>query len=108
MPNEQLLFHSDQGANYCSNTFRNYLESLNVEQSFSRPHTPHDNAVAETFFSHMKREELYRRRLRSENEFRKMVDDYMEFHNNIRPHSTLKNKTPEQVELAFACSKGVS
>ena len=56
----------------------------------------------------MKREELYRRRFRSENEFRNVVDDYMEFHNNIRPHSTLKNKTPEQVESAFAYSQGIS
>ena len=107
-PNENLTFHSDQGSNYRSNTFRNYLESLNVEQSFSRPHQPHDNAVMETFFSHMKKEELYRRRFQSENEFMKAVDGYMEFHNTTRPHSTLKNKTPKQFEKDFLCNHGVS
>ena len=88
-----------------ANTFRNYLHSLNVEQSFSRPHTPHDNAVTESFFSHMKRGKLYRRRFRSENELRKAVDHYIEFHNTDRPHSTLRNKTPEQVEAIFAQSQ---
>ena len=107
-PVEHLTFHSDQGGNYRSNTFRSYLSSLGVEQSFSRSHTPHDNSVAESFFSSLKREELYRRKFRSENEFRKVVNDYMTFYNTVRPHSTLKNKTPEQVEATFAYSKSIS
>ena len=33
-PQDNLLFHSDQGANYTSRTFMTYLKQLNVQQSF--------------------------------------------------------------------------
>ena len=51
-------FHRDQGRNYTSYAFRNCLREHGVHQSFSNPATPHDNAVAEAFFSVLKREEL--------------------------------------------------
>ena len=45
-----LIFHSDRGAEYTSNNFRNLLEMLGVQQSFSRPASPNDNACTEGFF----------------------------------------------------------
>lgn len=96
-----LTFHTDRGANYRSRTFCNYLKSLNVTQSFSRAHIPYDNSVMETFFSNLKREELYRSKYRSENEFRKAVDKYMLFYNEQRPHAKNAYKTPLRKELDF-------
>lgn len=78
-PDNNLLFHTDRGANYRSNTFCSYLKSLNVTQSFSRADIPYDNSVMESFFSSLKREELYRTKYRSENEFRTAVKNYMIF-----------------------------
>ena len=72
-PNDGLIFHSDRGMNYRSNAMSSYLQSLNVIQSFSRAHVPYDNSVMESFFSNMKREELYRTRYRSEREFNAAV-----------------------------------
>ena len=57
---ESLIFHTDQGSNSRSRTFRRYLEERNVTQSFSKSGVPYDNSVMELFFSTMKREELYR------------------------------------------------
>ena len=68
----------------------------NVVQSFSRTGTPHDNAVAEAFFSALKKEELYRKKFQSEREFLKSVTEYIVFYNNERPHGTLAYKTPEK------------
>ena len=76
-PDENLIFHTDNGSNYTSKTFRDYLKKLGVTQSFSRPHIPYDNSVMESFFANMKREELYRAKYRSEKEFRKAVKEYM-------------------------------
>ena len=76
-----LMFHTDRGANYRSKTFCTYLKSLEVTQSYSRAHVPYDNSVMESFFSSLKREELYRTKYRSENEFRTAVDNYMVFYN---------------------------
>lgn len=100
-PDRKLIFHTDRGSNFRSKTFCDYLKSLQVTQSFSRAYVPYDNSVAESFFSSMKREELYRTKYRSESEFRKAVDNYMEFYNIKRPHQKLKYKTPEQAENNF-------
>lgn len=56
-----LTFHTDRGSNYRSETFCNLLQQLGVTQSFSKASTPYDNSVVESFFSSLKREELYRK-----------------------------------------------
>ena len=100
-PTGDLLFHTDRGANYRSKAFCSYLTSLGVKQSFSKSHTPFDNSVMESFFSSFKREELYRRKYRSEYEFRTAIDEYMEFYNKRRPHKKNKYKSPYQKESEF-------
>ena len=100
-PRNDLLFHTDRGSNYRSKTFCTYLKSLGVTQSFSRAHVPYDNSVMESFFSSLKREELYRTKYRSENEFRTAVKNYMIFYNEKRPHAKNGYKTPLSRELEF-------
>lgn len=100
-PNDALIFHSDNGSPYVSRTFCDYLRSLNVTQSFSRKHIPYDNSVMESFFSNMKREELYRYKYRSEKEFKAAIDKYMVFYNTERPHAKNKYKSPDQKEADF-------
>ena len=97
-PGDGLIFHSDRGTQYASQSFRQLLLSCHVEQSFSRTGRPHDNAVAESFFASLKREELYRRNYRSVAKFRQVVDDYINFYNTKRPHRTLNYKCPDEVE----------
>lgn len=101
-PENNLLFHTDRGSNYRSKTFCTYLKSLGVTQSFSRAHVPYDNSVMESFFSSLKREELYRTKYRSENEFRTAVKNYMIFYNEKRPHAKNGYKTPAKRELEFS------
>lgn len=67
-----------------------------------RAHVPYDNSVMETFFSSMKREELYRKKYNSEREFLSAEDEYISFYNEKRPHAKLKYKTPEQKEAEYA------
>lgn len=102
---QSLMFHSDQGAQYTSMTFRKLLRMNKVVQSFSAPGQPHDNAVMESFFSFMKREEIYRTHYKSEQQFAKSVDNYIEFYNTQRPHSTLNYKTPDQFEALYEVKK---
>lgn len=100
-PGPGLVFHSDRGTPYRSKAFVTKLNEHAMVQSLSRPGKPHDNAVIESFFSSMKREELYRREYRSEATFRQGVAQYIEFYNTKRPHSALHHKTPAQVEQAY-------
>lgn len=46
----------------------------------------------------MKREEIYRNQYKSETQFVKSIENYVEFYNNRRPHRTLNYKTPDQFE----------
>lgn len=101
MPGNELLFHTDNGSHYRSYAFCKYLKELGVQQSFSRPHIPYDNSVMETFFSSMKREELYRTKYRSERELKKAIDDYILFYNEKRPHARNSYKTPTEVEKLY-------
>lgn len=57
---QSLIFHSDQGAQYISKTLCKLLRINKLDQSFSAPSQPHDNAVMESSFSFMKREGIYR------------------------------------------------
>lgn len=106
-PEGELLFHTDNGSNYISATFMKYLDSLHVKQSFSRAYTPYDNSVCESFFSSMKREELYRYKYPTVAEFKRSIDKYINFFNNERPHKTLKYKTPNAYENNFWLEQGV-
>lgn len=55
---EGLISYSDPGLQYTSFVFRRHLRELKVKQSFSNPGMPLENAVAESFFLCMKRDEL--------------------------------------------------
>jgi transposase InsO family protein len=47
-----LIFHSDQGAQYASEFYRDKLKLLGITQSMSRSGNCYENAYAETFFTH--------------------------------------------------------
>ena len=93
-----LIFHTDRESTYRSNSFCDYLSSLNVTQLFSRSHVPYDNSVAESLFSSMKRENPYRTIFYSEDDFKKNVKDYINFYNTKGPYAKLNYKTPNQKE----------
>lgn len=101
-PDAGIIFHSDRyGAQYTSHRFRQLLHERSAEQSFSNSEKPHDNAVAESFFAALKKEDLYRKDYTSEAVFKRGLASYIEFNNTQRPHRTLKNQTPCQVEELF-------
>ena len=96
-----LTFHSDQGSQYTDFYFRKRLRQLGVKQSFSNPGTPLDNAVAESFFACMKREELSHHYYDSIEALEQAVSEYIDFYNTARVHERLGNRTPVEVEEAF-------
>lgn len=100
-PDDGLVFHSDRGSNYKAESFCKLLAANNVAQSFSRAHVQYDNAVMESFFGTMKKEELYRYRYRSERELKESIKLFVERYNSERPHEKLKNKTPNQFEEMY-------
>ena len=93
-----LIFHSDRGTQYASHAFQNYLRSIGARASMSSKGNCYDNAVAESFFSILKREEVGRKNYRSIQEARIELFDYIEiFYNRHRAHSTLNYRAPMEV-----------
>ena len=52
------LIHSDQGTQYGSDAWRRFCRSNHLEPSMSRKGNCWDNAVAESFFSSLKKERI--------------------------------------------------
>ena len=96
-PND-LLFHSDQGSQYTSIEFMNTLKALKIKQSFSNPGNPYDNAVMESFFATLKREEVHRKKYKDYDDLKESINKYIVFYNNVRPHKSLNYLTPTKFE----------
>ena len=95
---KNLVFHSDQGSQYTAFNFRRLLKEYKVTQSFSAPGTPHDNAVIESFFASIKKEDFRMHFYQTEEELRTAVSKYIDFYNDYRPHQNLGYMTPNQAE----------
>lgn len=100
-PTERVLVHSDQGSQYGSDDFLRFLRANNLEPSMSRRGNCWDNAVAESFFSSLKKERIKKRIYKTRDLARADIFDYIEsFYNRTRRHSHLGGVSPEAFEGA--------
>ena len=84
-PKQRVLIHSDQGSQFTSMDWAAFIRAHNLEHSMSRRGNCLDNAVAESFFSSLKRERIRRRTYKTREEARQDVFDYVEmFYNPVR------------------------
>ena len=80
----ELQLHSDQGAQYVSHEYFVLTQSYGITPSMSRRGNPYDNSLAENFFSILKTECIHRVKLRSYEEARLLIGDYIHFYNYQR------------------------
>lgn len=97
---DKLVFHSDRGVQYASNKMTK-LFSLNkrIIQSMSRRGNCWDNAVAESFFKTIKNEWLYRFKYTSYEQLYTSIEEYVNWYNNERIHSSLGYISPLEMEI---------
>ncbi len=102
-PQRTVIVHSDQGSQYGSDDWQRFCQSHNLEPSMSRRGNCWDNAVAESFFSSLKKERIRKRVYKTRDLARADVFDYIEvFYNKTRRHSHLGDVSPEAFEKASA------
>lgn len=95
--------HSDQGSQYGSDDWMRFCREHCLVPSMSRRGNCNDNAVAESFFSSLKKERVRCRIYRSRDEARADLFDYIEiFYNRTRRHSHLGQVSPYDFEMASA------
>lgn len=94
-----LLLHSDRGVQYSSARFREELSAHGITASMSRRGNCYDNALAESFFSTLKIELVYRHELRDHQHARQLVFEWIEaFYNLQRRHSSIGYISPVDFE----------
>lgn len=95
------LIHSDQGTQFGSDAWRRFCRTNQLEPSMSRKGNCWDNAVAESFFSSLKKERLKKQIDKNREVAIADVRDYIDtFYNRTRRHSHLGGLSPEQFEAA--------
>lgn len=100
-PDPGLLHHSDRGCTYTCEDYQTYLASRGITCSMSRRADCYDNAVMESFFATVKKEEA--ERFPSYSDAKMALFDYLEvFYNQRRRHSTLGQISPARFEREAA------
>ena len=104
-PGPGVLVHSDQGCQFTSSDWQSFLKAHRMLPSMSRRGNCHDNAVAESFFSALKKERIKRRIYPTRAAASSDVFDYIEmFYNPIRRHGSAGGLSPVEFEKRYALS----
>ena len=102
-PRRDVIVHSDQGSQYGSDEWQRFCRAHGLMPSMSRRGNCWDNAVAESFFSSLKKERIRKRVYKTRGLARADVFDYIEvFYNRTRRHSHLDGVSPDAFEQASA------
>ena len=108
-PTAGLVHHSDRGSTYASSDYRKALDARGLECSMSRKGDCWDNAVAESFFSTLKRE------LEGIDDFESRagaalsIGDYIDgFYNVQRRHSAINYTSPVEFELIHSMQRAAA
>ena len=100
-PDGEVIVHSDQGSQYGSDDWQRFCRANHLAPSMSRRGNCWDNAVAESFFSSLKKERIRKRIYKTRDLTRADIFDYIEvFYNRARRHSHLGGVSPEAFEQA--------
>ncbi|MEU9058558.1 IS3 family transposase [Streptomyces sp. NPDC048430] len=102
-PTHSVIFHSDRGCQYTSQQFAVLAAQFEVRLSVGRTGQCWDNALAESFFSTIKRELLGTSAWPSRATARTAIFDFIEgWYNLHRLHSSLGYLSPAEYETALA------
>ena len=89
-----IIFHGDRGSQYMSSEYRQLIADLGMVQSVGRTGVCWDNAVAESFWSSLKRELVHRRRFTGRASARRAIFQWFNSYNSQRLHSSLRYQAP--------------
>ena len=107
-PCKGLLWHTDRGSQYASDSHLQIIRDHSIRQSMSRKANCWDNAVAESFFHSLKTELTHQFKFKTREEARQSIFEYIEvFYNRVRIHSSNNYLSPNEYEQLQLIQKAV-
>lgn len=98
-PAPGLIHHSDHGVQYAATRYVARLEALGARISMAAVGNPYQNALAESFFATLKREEVYLHEYQSLAEAEANLEHFIDaVYNHKRLHSSLGYRPPSEFE----------
>jgi len=104
-PDKGLIFHSDLGTQYTSDTFAETIKAFNMTHSFSYKGSPYDNACIESFHAILKKEEVNHVQYFDYTSAKLALFQYIEgWYNRKRIHGSMGYITPQEMEDLHLCA----
>lgn len=100
-----IIFHGDRGSQYMAGDYRQLITDLDMVQSVGRTGVCWDNAVAESFWSSLKREVVHRYRFATRADARRAIFAWINRYNHHRLHSSLGYLPPIEWEQLYRHTK---
>ncbi|MDO6748857.1 IS3 family transposase, partial [Gilvimarinus sp. 1_MG-2023] len=97
-PPKGLVFHSDRGSQYTSESFAKLLEGYDMRASMGDVGACWDNAVVERFFGSLKHDWLFKVHQPTRAHMKQDVAAYMKYYNLDRLHSSNGDLSPAEHE----------
>ena len=98
-PPPGCIMHSDRGSQYASREHRDLLDKHGFVCSMSRKGNCWDNAVAESFFATLKKEQVHHEHYATYEQARSSLFQYIEiYYNRWRTHSAIDYQVPVELQ----------
>ena len=91
------IINSDQGSQFTSGEYTEFLKSLGISQSMDGKARWVDNVIIERWFRSLKQEEIYINEYQNPRELRVGIKEYIKVYNYDRPHESINNERPATV-----------
>lgn len=101
LPKEIL---TDNGSEFTSNIMNAWAYDHKVEHIFTDPGKPMQNGYIESFNGKLRAECLNQHWFRNVPEAKELIENWRLEYNQVRPHSSLDNLTPEEYALKLSCN----
>lgn len=95
------IFNMDQGAQFTSKEFTEFLESRGIKISMDGKGRALDNIFVERLWRSVKYEEVYLKEYKTVRDAEEGLRRYFKHYNYERPHQSLDYKTPHEVHYKF-------
>lgn len=91
------IINSDQGCQFTSDEYINYLAKQNIRQSMDGKSRWADNVIIERWFRSLKCENIYINEYPTPKSLRIGIETYVSEYNGLRPHESLNDLRPADV-----------